>query len=78
MVDDRLTIDSESTANRLHEPENRRRIDSDRRELETEIARCRRRIRQSKSDETRRRHEQALVELEEKKNQLNNKDYVQD
>jgi ABC-type multidrug transport system fused ATPase/permease subunit len=69
-VSDRLAIDAQSTADRLRELENRQRIDVERRELETEVARCRRRIRQSRSDETRRLHEQRLAELEGKLKQL--------
>jgi hypothetical protein len=64
IVSDRLSTDAQSTASRLRELENRQRIDSERRELENEIARCRRRIRQCRSDETRRQHEQRLTELE--------------
>jgi hypothetical protein len=69
-VSDRLSIDAQSTADRLRELENRQRTDVERRELETEIARCRRRIRQSRSDEMRRIHEQGLEEMEEKLKQL--------
>ena len=66
IIGDRLSIDNESTANRLREMENRQRIAVERRELEDGITRLRRRIRQSRTDETRRMHEQALAEMEEK------------
>jgi hypothetical protein len=71
-VGDRLAIDSESTAIRLRELENRQRIAVERTGLETETARCRQRIRQSRKEETRRQHKQRLAELEEKLKQLNN------
>ena len=70
IIGDRLSIDSESASNRLQEMENRQRTDVELRELEAEMIRCRRRIRQSRTDETRRMHEQALAELEEKYQQL--------
>jgi hypothetical protein len=69
-VSDRLSIDTQSTADRLHELENRQRIAVERHELETAMTRCRRRIRQSRLDETRRQHEQTLAELEERYNNL--------
>jgi hypothetical protein len=70
IVGDRLTIDSESTANRLRELEHRQSIAVERRELEEAIARCRRRLRQSRREDTRRQHEEKLAELEEKMKQL--------
>jgi flagellar motility protein MotE (MotC chaperone) len=70
-VGDRLEFDSRSTANRLREMEDRQRIAGERLELETQIARCRQRIRQSRREDTRQRHEQELAELEEKYKQLN-------
>jgi hypothetical protein len=69
-VSDRLSIDAQSTAGRLRELENRQSIAVERRELETAIARCRQRIRQSRREETRRQHEQALAEMEEKLKKL--------
>jgi hypothetical protein len=70
MIGDRLNIDSRSTVDRLQELENRQRIDSARRELEKALVRCRRRIRQSRTEEARQRNEQTLAELEEKMKQL--------
>jgi hypothetical protein len=69
-VGERLTFDSESTANRLRELENRQRIAVERQELETQISRCRQRIRQSRREATRLQHEQALMEPEEKYKQI--------
>jgi hypothetical protein len=69
-IGDRLSNDSESTADRLREMEHRQSIAVERRELETAIERCRRRLRQSRLEDTRRRHEQELTELEEKLKQL--------
>jgi hypothetical protein len=70
IIGDRLSIDAQSTADRLREMEHRQSIAVDRRELEDAIERCRRRIRQSRREETRRQHEQTLAELEEKRKQL--------
>jgi hypothetical protein len=67
---ERLAFDSASTANRLREMENRQRISVERTGLETEIERCRRRMRQSRREDTRLQHEQRLAELEEKLKQL--------
>jgi hypothetical protein len=60
------TIDSDSATIRLQEIEHRQTIDSERLSIESEIAKCRRRIRQSRTDETRQRHEEQLAELETK------------
>ena len=81
VTDDRLQelenqqrTESKSTANRLQKLEDRQRIDSERRKVEAEIVLYRRQIHQSRSDETRRQHKQALQEMEEKLNQLTNKE----
>jgi hypothetical protein len=64
VVGERLRFDSEQASKRLHEIENERRMSVERQRIESEIERCRRRIRQSRTDETRRRHGKKLQELE--------------
>jgi hypothetical protein len=76
IVGERLSIDAQSTADRLQELEHRQAIAVERGRLEEEIARCRRRIRQSRTDETRRQHEKTMAELEENINNLTNKFYA--
>ncbi|GHT59659.1 hypothetical protein FACS18945_5880 [Bacteroidia bacterium] len=66
------TIDSDAATIRLQELEHRQTIDSERLSIESEIVKCRRRIRQSRTDDTRKGHEARLVELENELNQLKN------
>jgi hypothetical protein len=70
IVGDRLEAGDRSAADRLRELEHRQSISVECRELETAIEQCRRRIRQSRKEETRRQHEQQLAEMEEKLKQL--------
>ncbi|MDR0547032.1 MAG: hypothetical protein LBG77_05555 [Dysgonamonadaceae bacterium] len=57
-------IDGDSHVKALDKLENQHRIDKERLELEVEINKCRRRIRQSRTDETRLGHQKKLEELE--------------
>ena len=66
IVSEKLNVDSESTAHRLRELENRQRIDSEIRQLDVDIKKCRRRIRQSRSEEKQLEHRQALNEMEDR------------
>ena len=69
-VGERLSAGGQATAARLRELEDRQSIAVERRALEEAIERCRRRLRQSRREETRRQHEAAMAELEEKLKQL--------
>ena len=63
-------IDSESASIRLREIENRQRIDSELREIESEIVRTKQRFRQCKPGETKEKHWKRLEELEIKHEEL--------
>jgi membrane protein implicated in regulation of membrane protease activity len=70
VLGDRLRFDSEQASKRMEEMENERRTSVEQARIESEIERCRRRIRQSRTAETRERHEKSLQEWVEKLDNL--------
>jgi len=70
IVSEKLETVNESETDRLRNELNRLRSDNERKELEKDIARTRRRIVDCKNTETKERHRERLVELEAKYKEL--------
>lgn len=72
IVSEKLETVNGAETERLRNDLNRLRSDNERREIETEVIRLRRRIVDCKNPETKERHQKRLEELENKYNSLNN------